>query len=216
MKFVRISSYKCAYYLAGQNGEDHRKRGIYYYGFQIIIGGIVKISLLTGLATLFDIVVPTAVFLIYFASLRVLAGGYHMDSYGRCAIISIIMFMLAGALAKYGWRYLDTAFLAVLITVTFLLGLYVIIRWAPQGTHNNPITRPAKIRRLKKLSLFQNIVWLAVSIYFLINGYYMIVFAGCIGILLALFIISPAGYAFFDFISGKKNRKHDCSKAGIR
>ena len=49
--------------------------------FQIVIGGIVKAVLLVLLTLLLGILQSTFTVLLFFAALRVVAGGYHMDNY---------------------------------------------------------------------------------------------------------------------------------------
>ena len=84
MRFIQTMSYKGANYLMKQRQENHEKRRVYYYGFQIVIGGMVKLILLTLLALITQTLKASIIIVLIFSSLRMLAGGYHMDSYGKC------------------------------------------------------------------------------------------------------------------------------------
>ena len=84
MRFIEALSYSGADYLMKQKGENHEKRRVYFYGFQIVIGAVVKFLILLVLALVTDTLVQTFLMTIVFASLRMIAGGYHMDTFGRC------------------------------------------------------------------------------------------------------------------------------------
>ena len=81
MRFIQTMSYKGANYLMKQKQENHEKRRVYYYGFQIVIGGMVKLILLTLLALITQTLKTSVITVLIFSSLRMLAGGYHMDTY---------------------------------------------------------------------------------------------------------------------------------------
>lgn len=205
MDFIRIWSYKCAHFLTKQLNENHEKRGVYYYGFQIVIGGIVKMLMLIALSLLTGTFKQTMIVMLFFVSLRIITGGYHMDTYSKCIITSLVMFISGGILVKYTYMYWSTTYLLLLIIATFSMALFGIVTWVPADTPNKPIKKPEQKRKFKSLSTVHIIIWLALTsvlLYYKIN---MFVLGGCTGILLAVFISSPAGYFFFNKISGKMN-----------
>lgn len=202
MKFINRWSYGLAYYLSNQLGHSHEKRRVYYYGFQIIIGGIVKFIILLLATLITGIFLSTFTVLFFFAFLRVTAGGYHMGSYVRCMIVSSMMFMFSGLIVQYTYTYCDQTMLAVTAGAIFLAGLPSVLKWAPADTPFKPITKPAQIRKLKILSTVMLILWAIGEILLIVNKLSFYSLAGSFGILMAVFIISPAGYRFFDFVSG--------------
>jgi accessory gene regulator B len=199
MRFINKWSYRLADYLTSQLGHSHEKRHVYYYGFQIIIGGIVKFLLLLAATLATGIFFSTFTALLFFGALRVIAGGYHMGNYTRCMIVSSLMFMLSGFITEYTHVYWSQAALALLAGAVFLVALPSVLKWAPADTPYKPITKPSQIKTLKVLSVVVVILW-ALSELLLIAGrlsFYSL--AGSLGILMAVFIISPAGYGFFNF-----------------
>ncbi len=203
MNIIKAWSYQCADHLTKQLEQNHDKRRIYYYSMQIVIGGIAKAAFLLLASILLDTLVPTVVTVIFFASLRIIAGGYHMDTYGRCFITSMLIFLIAGVAVKYSYLLFDARNIIILIAITFLTAIYAIVKWIPQDTPNKPITNPKKIMLFKKLSVIHILAWLAVCLLLVRNNMITYTAAGCIGVLLAVFIVSPAGYRFFDRINGK-------------
>ena len=206
MKFINKWSYGLARYLTGQLGHTHEKRHVYYYGFQIIIGGIVKFLMLMVVTMATGIFLSTFAALFFFGLLRVIAGGYHMGSYSRCTVVSSCMFMLSGFIVQYTNTYWSQSMLAILAGAIFLTALPAVFKWAPADTPYKPITKPGQIRTLKTLSIVVVILWAAAEIILIVNRLNFYSLAGSLGILMAVFIISPAGYSFFDFASGKGHK----------
>lgn len=207
MRFIRSWSYGCANLLSTRLNENHQKRGIYYFGFQALIGGIVKGVLLVAASLIAGAFIPTVVVIASFAALRLQAGGYHMDTYGKCIAVSIAMFLAGGTITQYTWRYWGFACITALVAVSFVLGMYVLIRWAPRDNPNRPITKPKEIKKFRILSFMYMGVWLVVQMILLYTKSYMYVLAVCFGLLLEIFIVSPFGYSLFDRLSGKMSRK---------
>ncbi len=208
MRFVNVWSYKCAYFLAQQLNENHQKRHIFYYGFQMIIGELVKTVILVIVSLLLGTFVPTLVVLLTFGLLRLAAGGYHMDTYGKCMVTSIGLFVAAGAIAQYTHQFWNPYVIFAFLALSFVVGLPVLIKWAPGDTPNKPITRPEQIRRLKNISIIYTFVWIIISLILFYFGHYKFVIATTFGYILEVFTVSPAGYRFFDMISnmGRKTK----------
>ena len=203
MRFVSKWSYTCAKHLTSALNENHQKRAVYYLGFFIVIGAIVKGVTMLSAAFLLGIIIPTLLIVFVFGSLRMIAGGYHMDTYGKCLFVSLGLFILFALIAQYTFMYWNTACIAVLITFTFAVGLYVLIRYAPKDTPNKPITEPQEIRKFKRLSIVYLSVWLIIVAVLTVYKLNLFALALCFGVLLELFTISPTGHKFFDIIKEK-------------
>jgi accessory gene regulator B len=203
MRFVGRWSYSCAKHLAIALNENHQKRAIYYYGFFVVIGAFVKAFFMMTAAAILGAVIPTALIIFVFGSLRMLAGGYHMDTYGKCIITSLGMFVLAGTIIQYTYQYWDPLYIIIFTLISFLTGVLILLKWAPGDTPNKPITDPKDIRKFKVLSIIYAIGWMAISLLLMYFGYNKYVLAGTFGFIMEVFTVSPAGYRFFDMISGK-------------
>lgn len=200
MRFINRWSYSCAKGLSGILNENHVKRAIYYFGFQIIIGAMVKVIILTAVSLALGIFIPTLIISLTFASLRLIAGGYHMDTYGKCLFVSMGLFVTSALIARHTYEYWNFTYLTILTAIAFILGIYVLIRYAPRDTPNKPITDPQEIRRFKVLSIVHIIIWLIITLALNILGLSMYVLSLCFGVLLELFAITPTGHGFFDRI----------------
>jgi accessory gene regulator B len=165
-----------------------------------VIGAIVKGIMLVGISLVLGVLLPTLIITVTFASLRMLAGGYHMDTYGKCIFVSLGLFIVSSLVANYTYANWQGVHIILLILVTFILGLYVLIRYAPKDTPNKPITSPDEIRKFKRLSIMYLFVWGAVVSGLAFLALYLYVLSLCFGILLELFAISPTGHKFFDAV----------------
>lgn len=207
MRFIDAWSYKCANFLTQQLNESHEQRRVYYYGFQILIGGIVKVIIFLVLSYIAGVLIPVISTLVFFGFIRTVAGGYHMDKFDRCLITSLVLFIGAGFIAKYVGPQLSTLLLSILTGIVFFMALFVLIKYAPSDTPYKPIVNPVRRKRLKTISIINLCIWVVVNSLLIYYEQKMFATAGIVGVLLALFIVSPAGYAFFGAISGKRSVK---------
>lgn len=207
MRFVNKWSYACAKGLAEVLNENHQRRRAYNFGFQVVIGESVKFIIIFIVSIILGVFIPTLIVTSAFVALRMIAGGYHMDTQGKCLLVSLGLFITASLIAKYTYYQWNTLQLAVLILITFITGLYALIRYAPRDNPNKPITDPDKIRKFKKISLIYLFVWLVVIVILTFLGMNLIAISLGFGVLLELFIITPTGHKFFDLIKYGLNPK---------
>lgn len=209
MKIIQTLSFSSAKHLAAQLGQNHEKRSVYYYGFQIIIGALIKVLLLTVLSILTQSFAATMIVALVFASLRTMAGGYHMDTYGRCIAVSLALFLAAGAAAQHTYQYWPFAAVILFIAASLIVSSIILYKWAPRDTPNRPITKDKEIRKFKKQSLIYLLFFAAVMALIMLlkpEQYVRYVLAACFGLLLEVFTISPAGYRFFDHVKGNMDK----------
>jgi len=205
MRFIRSWSYSCAKYLSNKLNESHEKRRIYYFGFQVILGAVFKGILLVIISLLLRIFVPAMIVVAVFGSLRMLAGGYHMNTYTKCMFVSLALFISAALLSRYTYQYWTQWSLIILAAATFIISIPVLLKWAPADNPNRPITKPEEIRKFKFLSIVYMIIWslvITTVIWTEPSSYQIYIIAASLGVLLELFTISPTGQGFFHKISG--------------
>ena len=157
-RYVKLISYILSKYLHSKIQKYHNQGydmgkcakyniQVYYYGFQIIIGGINKFILLIIPGLLLNILPQLLLTTISFALLRIWTGGLHYDSYTKCSYISLLSFTLTALLSKY---IILNQFIAMLI---FLSVLFLILIYAPIEHKNKPIKENKKLR-FKIIALF--------------------------------------------------------------
>jgi len=115
-------------------------RYTYYYGFQIIIGGINKFILLIISGLLLNILPQLLLTTLSFVPLRLFSGGLHLNNYTKCLYFSLLTFIVFGLLAKYIILN-QTISIAIFIFVFILILIY-----APVEHPNRPLNENKKIR----------------------------------------------------------------------
>lgn len=215
LRFQFKLSYILAKYVTNQLGENHEQIRNRYYGFQVIIGEAVKLLILFFLSLLLGIFETTVIAAVLFALLRRVAGGYHMDTYGSCLIISLGLLIIAGSIGQYTTYLWSDLIIYFLISIVFIISLFSAIKWAPDDNINRPITEPEDIKKFKRSSLFFIIIWAMISIISILlkmGSYKAYVISGAFSVLFEIFSITPAGHRFFNiikngFVKVKKTRK---------
>ena len=203
MRFIQSWSYACASYVSSQMNETHEKRRVYYYGFQVIIASLVKGFLLVAFAALTGSFAATISVMLSFASLRVIAGGYHMNTYGKCATMSVGLFVILGCIAQYTYRLWNLPFLMAFIILSLLLSSILLFKWAPRDNPGRPITDPLEIKKFRSLSVVYLLIWCALVSILTYFNYYLYSLAICFGLLMEAFIITPVAFSLLDKISKK-------------
>lgn len=206
MRLVLKLAYICAKQLAVSLNENHNKRAIYYYGFYILFGSLTKGIILISLSLIFGVLKPALLIVLVFGSLRMLAGGFHFDTFGRCLFVSIGLFMLAAVMVDYTYIYWSISSVIAFIVITFIISLYILIKYAPKDTPSKPITDPVKVIKLKKYSVvFLFLLYVLCSILAVYN-LKLYAIAIVFGILLEVFSVSPAGNSLFSKLKTSLNK----------
>ncbi|MCX7842791.1 MAG: accessory gene regulator B family protein [Clostridia bacterium] len=206
MKLIQRLSFSSARYLADNLGEDHEKRRMYYFGFQVVYGAVIKSAILIALSSLSGALWATLTVVAVFALLRAIAGGYHMDTYGKCIAVSICLFLIAGCVAQYTYMYWNNTGTTILILTSFILAMASMLKWSPKDSPNRPITSAEEKRRFKALSALYVFVWLIGASLLNYCGNTLFVLSASFGLLLGAFIITPPAYRLFDILSGKLDK----------
>ena len=166
-RYIKLISYIFAKYLHNKIQKYHNQGydmgkcakyniQVYYYGWQIIIGGINKFLLLIIPGLLLNILPQLLLVTFSFASLRIWTGGLHFDSYPKCSYVSLLSFTLMALLSKY-------IILNQLITaLIFLIVFIIILLYAPIEHKNHPIKENKKLK-FKIIAICVLIILLAIN-----------------------------------------------------
>lgn len=124
--------------------EDYE---VYKYGFEVLIAFIVNISMVLSIGLIFDKVLHSIVFLICYCPIRQFAGGYHADSYMKCLLIFILIFLST----IYVSTNIDfQTYKAIIFTISTLSYISIFLL-APIEHRNNPLNLN-EIVEYKKIS----------------------------------------------------------------
>ncbi len=200
MRFINKWSYSCAKGLSQRLNEDHQKKAVYYYGFQIAIGSIVKIVTLVVVSLILGVLIPALTISVSFALLRKVAGGFHMRTYGKCLFVTISLFASAALISRYTNQYWSIEGLGIFIALTFITAIFALIKYAPKDTPNRLITDPKEKRKFKTLSIIYMFAWLILVLVLTMQEMNMYTLSLCFSVLLEIFGITPIGNRIFEKI----------------
>lgn len=118
------------------------------YGLEVFLVTFIEFIGLMILGILCRCPIETIIFIIFFSSLRVSAGGFHANKWYECFII-ICLFTFGSIYAAYKIQALMDI---EVILIMLILSLLILLKYAPVDTKNNPLTKEEK-RKQRKVSL---------------------------------------------------------------
>lgn len=153
--------------------EDDKE--VYTYGFEIIISSLLILIGMVILGIIFRCLLKVIVFILFFCSLRVQAGGYHAKSHWKCFIYFLLSCFLAILISHL---LLDFDKNLIIIILVLIESCIIIITYAPVDTVNKPLGSSEKVVYKKKSMItviVQSIIIIAMSIFLnSLESYYMV------------------------------------------
>lgn len=134
---------------------EENEKEILLYGLQLIISSVIGISLILSFGIIFNKVIETMIFLVTFIIIRMYSGGYHANSYFKCNVTLIIVYLSIIAAISYT----PSNLILQVSIILAIMSIYVFLRFAPVDNEN---------KRLKKQQLEANRIitlWLLITFY---------------------------------------------------
>lgn len=112
--------------LVKKNFLDKNRNEEYVYVVEIVMEKMFSYATLLMLALLFNNIVQTIIFLVFFMSMRGRTGGFHMETYKTCWVLTVIIYLLISFIAvpflynkgMYSYWIFSIAILIILIIST--------------------------------------------------------------------------------------------------
>lgn len=189
---IKALSLNIARGIASQLQNNEKQIEIYAYGMEILLGSLIKITLLIVLAFLLHILPHTLLVLVAFAGFRIPGGGVHLHTYARCLTVGLVL-LLGLALTATILSPGETIVFVTLIGAA-LLAVVTIICWVPAGTDKKQFTNPEIIQDNKVKTAVFAVIWFLTSLLLMHNQHLDFAFALALGAVASLFFITPWGY----------------------
>lgn len=141
-------SYKIAKILYENDEEKSVGLDMYRYGLELLISSFVNILAIIGLSCILGCIMEMLLYILFFAVLRISAGGYHAPTHFKCLFIySIISFTFVQLL-----RIVDqSGFSMPVILSACVIAFMLVYKYAPVDSENKPLS-PDENRLYKKRS----------------------------------------------------------------
>ncbi|MBO8128086.1 MAG: accessory gene regulator B family protein [Peptococcaceae bacterium] len=184
---------KVSEYLGQEMELDQDTRDIITFGLETLLVNLVGLAGALTLSWLLDCLPVTLLLIILAVVLRFVAGGAHLSSAWRCAILTTAIFPMLAKLSIYMASVLHSNVVLPVILGNGLLALVVFWRLAPVDTPAKPIRTMHHQRRLKKLSMLFALGLIVIQLVLYFTGNIVLVLALSIGLLWQTFVISRPG-----------------------
>jgi len=156
-------------------------KDVYYYGLQLIVSTIIKGMGLMLIALLFDKVIEAIVFIAAFGILRINAGGFHLDTYFKCFVVTSASMMLCIWIGSITPLPLVPYIIACTLAITAL----IVVRHAPVDNPNRPLSSAEQKKfRIRSIYTIMIIAIIIITVYCLKAEFYSYV---CIASLAVMF-----------------------------
>lgn len=131
--------------------EDHE---IYAYGIEIILSSIFGAMLVIVAGLVFSSLLHALIFLTILIPLRCYCGGYHANSYVKCNLSMVILFVFIAYVSK------EFAPNCISLLIGLLICCGIVFLFAPVDNKNKVLSQSEK----KKHAIISRIICLGISI----------------------------------------------------
>lgn len=115
---------------------------VYTYGFEIVISSLLILLGIISLGTIFHCLLKVIVFMVFFCSLRIQAGGYHAKTHLKCfsyfTLSCFLAILVTQILLDYDKNY-------IVIILILIESCIIVVTYAPVDTINKPLSNSEKV-----------------------------------------------------------------------
>lgn len=129
---------------------ENSKSPVFIYGFELALSTISSIISILVISACLSILPTAIVFLISFCSLRMFCGGYHAKTYGRCFILTNIVYIVTIGCAFISERYLLKVPLLIIGAVSLFFSVITIFVLAPVKNIHHPLSQEKYLKNRKR------------------------------------------------------------------
>ena len=167
----KLSESAAVYFLKNDIIEE-KDTDVYIYGLKLIISSLLGVSIILFSGIILERFMDSIIFLICFMLLRQYSGGYHANSYFKCNLYFISIFLMT----ECAVIFTPENFRGVLSFVMFCTSFIILLKFAPVDNKYKRLSNPHK-KKNKRVSIIIFEVFLAVALLLKItigNYYYNI------------------------------------------
>lgn len=205
---------KLCTYLINSHTINKKNLYIYIYGIELLLSFISSTLTIVCLGIIFNVFIQTIVFLAIFIILRRFTGGYHANTYMKCKIATITVYLLVLTLSEF--TMLNSLHYLLLLVV----GLATIIKMGPIENPNKPITPYQNHRnRIISILLFVGLTIVSAFLYYFDVKIHTVMYYSLLFVILLMILVK---FNLFKAnvkggVLNENNKENNCSNCtGIR
>lgn len=186
---ISFLSNRLADFLCAKNIIDTEQKPIYKYGIEIIISSLTGFCLIFTIGLISGMLIEAFIFYTLFVYTRTHAGGYHADSYLKCNVILLIIYLLV----LFFSELLISSYNICIHLMILVIYMSSIFGFAPITNVNKPMDKD-EIRSNRKMCIIISVLWCVLSlILYYLSIKYAIVMALTLFSISMLLIIEKCG-----------------------
>lgn len=148
---------------------ERNDKDLYIYGLQLIISSLIGIAAILCIGIILNKFIDSIIFLLCFIILRNYCGGYHANSYLKCNLYFIGIFIITELIIMFTPKIL----IEPISVVIFCTSLYILVKYAPVDNVNKKLSKIQKDKnRVIALMNFTVLVVIAGTLKFIDIYYY--------------------------------------------
>lgn len=159
---ITIFANKLATILYQNDEEKSVDLEVYKYGLELILSSLANLLVLIILSGFLGCINEMLTYILFFSTLRILAGGYHCRTHYGCTTFYSI---LALGMIYVSKITANNSFNSIFALIACALSVVFVYRYAPLDTNNKPLNRNQKIK-FKKISRQVVLIEIAVILVF--------------------------------------------------
>jgi accessory gene regulator B len=165
--------------------KDH---DLYFYAFHALISYTCSFATMFVVALLMHRFIESVIFIFFFYSLRIFAGGFHEKSELRCYIVSTIMFISMITVDKIGSPGIQMWTNCVVLVASVI----VIFLKAPVESKNKPLSTD-EVRKYRKITrVIVAVDTIGIALAFALNCHQIYLYYAVAGIVMtAILLVIP-------------------------
>lgn len=165
---------KCTNNLLAHQIISEKERPIYHYGFELFFSTTFCIISILLLGAIFGYFPLSITFIFFFVPIRIVAGGYHASSYGKCFLLTNSIAIMCVLLSKILLQKLNSEYILWIMLIGCTLYIWknapVISKKYPQKQE-----RIIKNKRYAKIVLLIDLLCAILFKVFLGNGVFSLI-----------------------------------------
>lgn len=169
------------------------KPDILAYGAEILIGCVIKLSVLFLVAAILNTVIEVTILLLTTGIIRTLSGGAHCSAYYRCMITSVSILNVLGFAIQHFYPILTQIPSIIFIGIN-ILSFCLCLQYAPQAPDNKPFESWEKENAFRWYTLVIVVIVAVFSIF--LGTESLIGWTIVLAILWQAFTLTPVGHSF--------------------
>jgi len=164
------------------------------FGMEIILGALIKGIVLFSLAYILGILPHVTIALATAGLFRMVSGGAHCTSYGRCLTFGVLVYLFLGRFSLVVEPFLTLEIVTGLAGCVTFAAILCTIKWAPGEVPYRTMDGQREITMFKILSLFYLILWLGLILYVVSKIDCSISLAAILALVVQTVSFTPWGY----------------------